>query len=95
MRLVDREQRDAAPPQHRPSIARQLGIISRSGDTYSRSSAPSRISRSTAAASPAASPEFSVAARTPACRRASTWSFINAISGETTTPSPGRSSAGN
>ena len=38
--------------------------------------------------SPAGSPELSAAARTPAWRNASTWSFISAISGETTTPIP-------
>jgi len=56
--------------------------------------APSCTARSTAAASPQARPELSAAARTPAWRSASTWSFISAISGDTTTPTPGRSSAG-
>ena len=38
--------------------------------------------------------ELRKAARTPACSSASTWSCISAMSGETTTPTPGRSSAG-
>jgi hypothetical protein len=40
------------------------------------------------------SEEFRKAARTPSWRSASTWSCISAISGETTMPVPGRSSAG-
>ena len=42
----------------------------------------------------AASDEFKNVAATPPARSASTWSFINAMSGETTTVSPGRVSAG-
>jgi hypothetical protein len=38
--------------------------------------------------------EFRKAARTPTSASASTWSCISAISGETTTPTPSRSSAG-
>jgi hypothetical protein len=38
--------------------------------------------------------EFRKAARTPTSSRASTWSCISAISGETTTPTPSRTSAG-
>jgi hypothetical protein len=38
--------------------------------------------------------ELSAAALTPAWRKASTWSCISAISGETTTAVPGRQSAG-
>ena len=34
-------------------------------------------------------------ARTPSALRASTWSCISAMSGEMTTPTPGRTSAGN
>ena len=38
--------------------------------------------------------ESSRAADTPAWRRAATWSLISAISGETTSPTPGRIIAG-
>jgi len=38
--------------------------------------------------------EFRKAARTPSSRSASTWSCISAISGDTTTPVPSRSSDG-
>ncbi|MGY3510996.1 hypothetical protein ACVIQY_003971 [Bradyrhizobium sp. USDA 3051] len=41
------------------------------------------------------SDEFSAAALTPASSMAATWSRISAIKGDTTTPQPSRSSAGN
>jgi hypothetical protein len=44
--------------------------------------------------SSAVSVELRKAARTPSFRSAPTWSCISAISGETTMPVPGRSSAG-
>jgi hypothetical protein len=50
---------------------------------------------STARASPASSDELRKAAFTPSWRSAATWSCISAISGETTTAVPSRSSAGN
>ena len=45
--------------------------------------------------SPASSEEFRKIAATPLAWRASTWSFINEIRGETTTVNPGRARAGN
>ena len=50
--------------------------------------------RSTAAASALLSVLLRKAARTPSSDSAATWSCISAISGEITTPTPGRSSAG-
>ena len=50
--------------------------------------------RSTAPAARAESVELRNAARTPSWVRAATWSCIRAMSGETTMPVPGRSSAG-
>ncbi|CPU66595.1 Uncharacterised protein [Mycobacteroides abscessus] len=38
--------------------------------------------------------ELRNAARTPSAARASTWSCMRAMSGETTTPVPGRTRAG-
>ena len=40
------------------------------------------------------SEELMNSAAIPSARSASTWSYISAISGETTTPVPGRTSAG-
>ena len=55
---------------------------------------PLRMRRSSALASADDSVEFSAAARTPSSSSAATWSAISAISGETTIPTPGRTSAG-
>ena len=76
------------------SNSRQRGVISRSGATYTRSRSPLRTRRSMAAASWYVWVELRKAARTPTSASASTWSCIKAISGETTTPTPSRSSAG-
>ena len=45
-------------------------------------------------ASAPSSEELRTAARTPAGRSASTWSFISEMSGDTTMAMPGRTSAG-
>ena len=67
---------------------------SRSGETYSSLMAPRARSRLTSRAWSSGRSECSAAAATPCCRIAATWSSIRAMSGETTTPSPGRHSAG-
>ncbi len=41
-----------------------------------------------------ATEELRNSARTPASRSAATWSCISAMSGDTTTPTPSRTSAG-
>ena len=92
--LVDREQRDAAAVRDLLSTARNEGSSSRSGATYSRSSSPALQRARMAAVSSADDVEFQYAARTPSSRNASTWSCMSAMSGDTTMPTPGRSSAG-
>ena len=69
-------------------------IISRSGDTYNRSSVPSDNARDTRAPSSGSTSECSAPAETPNWRKAATWSSIRAINGETTTATPCRTSAG-
>ena len=91
MRLVDREQRDPAAPQQLQASAASPAVRARRRADRAR---PRAARVRPTPASPGGSAELSAAARTPAWRSASTWSFISAISGETTTPIPGRSSAG-
>src|SRR6185312_353518 len=76
------------------SRSRQRSVSRRSGATYRRSSSPARAWRSTFCACAQVILELSAAARTPASSSAATWSCIKAMSGETTTPTPLRSSAG-
>jgi len=52
------------------------------------------MARSTRRTSSRVSVELRYSARTPFSRSASTWSCISAISGDTTTPVPGRTSEG-
>ena len=61
---------------------------------YARSISPANAARVSRASSPPSSDELRNAARTPSARSASTWSCMSAISGEITTPTPSRTSAG-
>ena len=74
--------------------ARKPGLASRSGAMYSSLYAPPRAFAMTSAISAVSSELFRQAAGTPACSSAATWSFISEISGEMTSVTPGRSSAG-
>ena len=81
------------PPVARASRSRVRSCNSRSGATYSRSSSPRATCASTRRMS---STQGGVEERRAHAqqRRAATWSCISAMSGETTTPRPGRSRAG-
>ena len=79
----------------RRKSSRKPESMSRSGATYSRRYWPVWSPRSRARDSPGARDEFKNVAGTPPACKASTWSFISAIKGETTTVSPGRAMAGN
>ena len=79
---------------HEASRARNCACISRSGATYSSRNSPRSRPAITCCACAHGSVEFSIATAIPCRRSESTWSFISAISGDTTTVSPGRTSAG-
>ena len=68
---------------------------SRSGAMYSTFIRPSAMAANTASVSASVLPLVSAPASTPASRSARTWSRISAISGEMTTVTPSRISAGN
>ena len=84
-----------SPGCHSAKRSNISGSINRSGATYSRRYSPlyRPARRRRAAAAP--SVEFKNVADTPASCSASTWSFISAISGETTIVSPPLTRAGN
>src|SRR3989441_2583 len=78
----------------RPRAARNGALASRSGATYTRRSRPAARSVSTAARSGPPRPECTAAAARPRDLRPSTWSFMSAMSGDTTTVVPSSRSAG-
>ncbi len=91
VRLVDREQRDVRAIDELEAARREQPLR--------RDVEQIELPRRERALDPRATPapgsdELSAAARTPACVSAATWSCISAISGETTTAVPSRSSAG-
>ena len=81
------------PPSSDANRSKNPSLTTRSGDTYSRRNSPAWNSASTRRASAGSSEELYAAAATPLARSASTWSFINEMSGDTTMPVPGRSIA--
>ena len=78
----------------RASRARKSGSTRRSGATNRSRVRPFSRSASRRLASASSSDELSAVAATPAACSWSTWSFISAMSGETTTVRPSRTSAG-
>jgi hypothetical protein len=70
------------------------GGVKRSGATNRISHAPALTSTIRSRRSDGLNVELMRQARTPRARSPSTWSFIKASSGETTTPTPPRWSAG-
>jgi hypothetical protein len=89
MRLVDREQRDARAvdeveaARHQQPLGRDVEEVELAGGERALDARAARAS----------SDELRYAARTPAWPSAATWSCISAMSGETTTAQPSRSSA--
>ena len=74
--------------------SRKRSLLKRSGATYSIRSCPSRKARITSALSCASSVESIRAAAMPNFWSRSSWSFIRAINGDTTTVNPGSNRAG-
>ena len=72
------------------SLSRNSGSASRSGVVKTIFASPAAIARSAASISAAGSALFSCQAATPSSRSLSHWSFISAISGETTTVRAGQ-----
>ncbi|MOA13388.1 hypothetical protein D3C78_1334370 [compost metagenome] len=70
------------------------GCTRRSGARYSIFTSPRRRRPARSRCCSGVSVEFSAAAGTPSSSSVATWSSISAISGETTTVKPGRSSPG-
>ncbi len=91
VRLVDREQRDRRRCRAARGNAAWSGARARRRAGRARRPA-ARVRRCATHSRPAS--ELRNAARTPACVSAATWSCISAMSGDTTTPVPSRSSAG-
>ena len=93
VRLVDR-QRDATPAASIASRNRRLE--NRSGATYSRRTSPPRTRASVSATASLLMLEAIISTPSrPRARSAAYWSFISAISGETTSVSCPSISAGN
>ena len=76
------------------SSAWKVRLRKRSGVTYKRSSLPATAASSARLRVAAGIEEFTAAARMPLAFSASTWSFIRAISGLTTSTSPSSATAG-
>ena len=91
MRLVDGEQRERRPVQH-VEEARRGEALGRHIDEVEPAFAQRPLDA--ASRSRPSIAELRAAARTPFWTSAATWSCISAISGETTTAAPGRTSAG-
>ena len=89
--LVDREQRDLAPVEQLDRSTRRAAVPARGkagrARRRRRRTRPRRRSSKSCV-------ELRNPARTPSARNASTWSCISAMSGDTTTPVPGRTRAG-
>ena len=90
MRLVDGEERDRRALEQRQRAVLQQALR-RDVEQVELAGANAR---STACCSGQLCEELRKAARTPASFSASTWSCMSAMSGETTTPVPARTSAG-
>ena len=91
VRLVDGEQRDAAAVEQLAAVEGTRQPLGRQVEQVELAGEVGRLDR---AAFGGVWVELRNAARTPSAASASTWSCISAISGEMTTPVPGRTSAG-
>jgi hypothetical protein len=74
--------------------SRKLAMTRRSGATYSSFTSPRATAACRRRLSAGSSEEFTNVAATPSASSRSTWSFMSAISGETTTAMPSVSRAG-